>query len=285
MARAGFSLRVNPYGIIFDPLSLVRMLEEVISGNAYCQEDLFLFAQRWYSLRHHGSFSSADSGELLDRINAEIREAHRELKQARVLFVTFGTAEAYFHEESGIHAANCHKLPQAQFREILLDHARIAEAWQRFMPELKKFNPDIQLVFTVSPVRYLRLGAVRNQLSKSHLLLAAQEICTNCPDCSYFPSYEIMMDDLRDYRFYASDRSHPSEEASEYIWLRLMRSMASDTLIETALSVRRDLRILDHRPSDAVAFRAEADRVLEKVSAKLSAAGHPNPRELQQLIS
>jgi len=284
MARAGFMLQTNPHGIIFDPLSLLQSLEEVVLNRRYGATDLFSFAGEWHSFRHHGSFRSGNREELLERINSEIESAHRHLRKAKVLFVTFGTAAAYFHGESEIPVANCHRLPQSEFNEVLLDHSRIVAAWEKFFPVLKQFNPELNVVFTVSPVRYLRLGAIRNQLSKSNLLLAAHEICSKFPNSFYFPSYELLMDDLRDYRFYALDRAHPSGEASEYIWLKLMKSIAAENIIAVATSVRKDLRIFDHRPSDSSIFQSESHKLLHRASERLKSAGHPNPEILRNLF-
>lgn len=212
-----FRCDVNPYGVLYNPVSIAKALWQIIEGKVYTESDLFFSRGGWHSWMHHSHFSSPCSDECLLRINGRLQQASASLATVDWLVVTWGTAHVYMLQEGEV-VGNCHKQPDRMFSRSRLNVCTIVEEWRNVIVRLKEINPAMKFLFTVSPIRHVKDGMHGNQLSKSTLLLAADELCRTCPDCYYFPSYEIMMDELRDYRFYADDMFHPSRMAVEYVW-------------------------------------------------------------------
>lgn len=211
-----FRVMSNPFGVIYNPISIHKVLmlaakNQPVPADGYLQnQDIHLH----YDL--HSSFSSTDREILEQKITHTISEAHHFLKDAAQLLITYGTAFVYQRNDEIV--ANCHKMPAAHFSRSLLTEAAITESFKTFYATVKSLNPGIRLVLTVSPVRHLRDGLEKNSVSKSILRVACHTITETFADVEYFPAFEIMMDDLRDYRFYKSDMLHPTEEAEDYIW-------------------------------------------------------------------
>ncbi|MBN1112963.1 MAG: GSCFA domain-containing protein [Bacteroidales bacterium] len=243
-----FNTVTNPFGVLYNPTSVRNALEIIMAKDYFVESDLENHNGLWLSFYHHGSFSDVDKTIVLSKINKAIDEAHNRLKTAKFLFITFGTARVYERKGVGNVVANCHKLPENNFTRRLLPVDSIVRDYNVFLQQLKKFNPDINVVFTVSPVRHWKDGAHGNQISKSTLLLAINNIVENNTDTSYFPSYEIVIDDLRDYRFYKSDMLHPSDEAVEYIWEKFQDSFITN---QTKAVIGRAQKLTNaalHRP-------------------------------------
>ena len=213
-----FRCDVNPFGVLYNPLSINRALLRILEGKCYTEDELFSSHGLWHSWMHHSDFSASSVEECLDRINARMAKASDGLKTADWLVMTWGTAYVYIHEESGEVVGNCHKMPDKTFRRLRLNVEAFVEECRSVLEKCRKVNPKLKVLLTVSPIRHAKDGMHANQLSKATLLLAAEELCRTCPECFYFPSYEIVMDELRDYRFYADDMVHPSRMAVEYIW-------------------------------------------------------------------
>ena len=218
LAENKFRCEVNPFGILYNPVSIHKALLQLMEGRRYAEKDLFFSYGLWHSWMHHSDFSAFSVDECLNRINSRLMKASDALKSADWLVMTWGTAYVYVHEESGEVVGNCHKMPDKMFRRFRLDAKTLVEECQDVLKKCREANPKLKVLITVSPIRHAKDGMHGNQLSKATLLLAADELCRVCPDCYYFPSYEIMMDELRDYRFYADDMLHPSRMAIEYIW-------------------------------------------------------------------
>ena len=219
LAAFKFPNLANPFGIVYNPASIARSLERLFAENQFFSEkDIFENAGLWHSWEHHGRFSKPKKGAMLAGINAAYSEAAASLKKISRLLLTFGTADVFELKNTGQIVANNHKMPAALFQERRLSIAEIAESMVGILQKLKSENADLQIVLTVSPVRHLRGGAVANQRSKATLVLACEEICHQLDFAHYFPAYELLLDDLRDYRFYAADMVHPSDTAVGYIW-------------------------------------------------------------------
>ncbi len=218
MAAGKLPVITNPHGTLFNPFSVAGALDRFISGHIYTEKDIYTHQNRYLSLDHHTAFSSYEMDVLLGRLNEVSREASSFIRKASFLFVTFGTSYIYTLRESGVIVANCHKLPSSLFVRRQASWLEIAARWKDTLDRLAVANPSLKVWFTVSPVRHLSDGAHANQLSKAHLLLAAEELLSHPSVEGYFPAYEIFMDELRDYRYYASDMVHPSETAIDYIW-------------------------------------------------------------------
>jgi hypothetical protein len=209
---------INPGGTVFNPFSVADTIENVISGKESTAEDLFFHDGTWMSLSHYTEFSGTDRDALLEKINSRTAASHKFLAGAKALFITFGTARVFRMRESERIVSNCHKLPDNLFKRELLTAGSIVTLWNSILDRLSAFNPGLKVVFTISPVRHWKDGAHGNQVSKSVLFIAIEELLKHKTQPGYFPAYEILLDELRDYRFYADDMLHPSDAAVRYIW-------------------------------------------------------------------
>ena len=216
--NAGFSVDLNPFGIAYNPSSLSQNLNRLLDNRFFSVDELFKDNNIYHSFSHHSRFSGTDSNEVLAKINSRLEQSSAFLRTAGLLVITFGTAYVYRLQSTGAVVSNCHKLPAKFFTYNRLTIDEIIRQWDDLILRLQTFNPSLRILFTVSPIRHLKDGAHENQLSKSILLLSIDELLRNHSHCSYFPAYEIVLDDLRDYRFYTEDMLHPSSQAIDYVW-------------------------------------------------------------------
>ena len=213
-----FQANVNPVGILYNPLSIAQSMQKAIDNYQYTSEDLCRHEELYLSMDFHSDFSALDEKTALQKMNFSISELKKGIKKSNRIYITFGTAWAYFEE--GYCVANCHKFSASRFTRRRINVEEIVEEWESLINQIIVVNPAVQLVFTVSPIRHIKDGAQENQLSKASLLLAIDQLKTRFRQVNYFPAYEIMMDELRDYRFYKSDLVHLNEQAITYIWER-----------------------------------------------------------------
>ena len=213
-----FPALVNPFGIVYNPVSVGQVFEKWLSEDSFREEDLFKNLGLWHSFAHHGRFSHPEKTAALEGINRSLAEARKCLAQANRLIVTLGTANVFVFKKTGDIVANCHKVPGQEFERRRLSISEIVQSLGPVFEKLRERSPSLEIIATVSPVRHLRDGLVENQRSKATLLLALEEICRRLPFVHYFPAYEILLDDLRDYRFYEADMAHPNQLAVDYIW-------------------------------------------------------------------
>jgi hypothetical protein len=247
-----FQSSTNPFGIIFNPVSIERIIDRVVNDALFTEEDVFFHNERWHCFEVHSDLSRASQDELLTSLNQILRETKKQLLEATHVIITYGTSWVYRNIEKDATVANCHKVPQKQFAKELLTIDVIGESIVHTIDFIQSINPNCNFIFTVSPVRHLKDGFVENQWSKANLITAIHdklrtEIC-NLKSAIYFPSYEIMMDELRDYRFYAEDMMHPSQVAIDYIWERFKESVISETAYATMDAVESIQKGLQHRP-------------------------------------
>ncbi len=212
-----FQNKVNPFGILFHPKAIATFFERVVEERFYVEKDLVFHNEQWHCFDAHSSLSHSNKEDLLNNLNSVLETTLHDLRQSTHVIITLGTAWVYEHIDKQQTVANCHKIPQKQFKKRILSVEEISESLKRIEQLVKNVNPELQIIFTVSPVRHLKDGFVENQQSKAHLLSATHKIL-NAHSVCYFPSYEIMMDELRDYRFYKSDMVHPNQTAVDYIW-------------------------------------------------------------------
>lgn len=249
LAENKFQVDINPFGILYNPLSISMALREIIRKRLYEESDLFSYREYWHSPMHHGSFSAATPEEVVRNIRVRLEQAHKEVKQLDWLMLTFGTAYVYEQKKTGKVVANCHKLPEKDFVRRRLETDEITEDYIQLLDELISLNPKIKILFTVSPIRHVRDGMHANQLSKSVLLLAIDRLMQRYPQATfYFPSYEIILDELRDYRFYADDMVHPSSLAVNYLWERFSETFfcpETQALIKECATIRKAIA---HKP-------------------------------------
>ncbi len=222
----------NSHGILFNPISVQNALTDVIANKKYSATDLFLLNDVWNSWHHHSRFSGITQDASLEKINESIQNAHDCLKSAQHLIITLGSAWLYtlsgdHTNNKGMVVANNHKAPSNWFEKRLLQPNELLVNLQQLITSLKGFNPNLHIVFTISPVRHLREGLVENNRSKAVLIHAVHELVANQSNIDYFPAYEYVVDDLRDYRFYAEDLVHPNYAATQYVWEKLIETYMS----------------------------------------------------------
>ena len=249
LKRAIFDCDCNPCGTLYNPASIASALLDILYERPYTASDLFEHDGLWHSFNHHSKFSGTDKEQTLRHINDSLRSAISSLGRASVLIVTFGTAWIYRLKEGNQVVANCHKMPQSMFNREMLSSTQVYGLWKKMLRELSARFPDMKVMFTVSPIRHLADGAHANQLSKATLLTAVDRLVSEFPQQTiYFPAYEIMLDDLRDYRFYAADMVHPSEVAVDYIYDIFRQSFMTDDTVATSKICESLTRRLNHRP-------------------------------------
>ena len=231
LQEADFHVEQNPFGALYNPASIAAAVRRLMEDRPIGMEDLVEHEGLWHSWHHHGSFSRTTAEETLAACNDRLHQAHEALKEASLLMVTFGTAWV-FEREGGI-VANCHKLPPQMFVRRRMTVEEIVTLWQPLLQELAAYYPKLNVLFTVSPIRHLADGAHGNQLSKSTLLLAVDELVGNAR-CHYFPSYEIVLDELRDYRFFDEKMTHPTPLAVDVVWERFQRATMLPAVREQA---------------------------------------------------
>ena len=243
-----FNSLVNPYGILFHPVAIEKAITQGINQIQYTKEDLYFFNELWLSFNHHSKFSSTDREKILSNINQGIVDFNLRMHSATHLIVTLGTAWVYRFIESDQIVANCHKIPQKKFSKELLSIDDILESLDAMITLIKSINKNISVILTLSPVRHLKDGFIENSLSKAHLLSAIHAVTNIKKNIHYFPAYEIMLDDLRDYRFYDEDMLHPNAMAINYIWDKFRNSWMSEKTIELSNKVENLQKSLAHRP-------------------------------------
>jgi len=262
-----FDVILNPFGIVYHPAPAALQLERIISAKPYTDQELQQHNELWHSFDHHGRFSRLDVSVCLEQINRELQQAHDQLKRSDWLFVTFGTAWAYRLKSNRCIVANCHKFPATDFERFYLDIDDIYAIWIEAVARLRQFNSKIKIVFTVSPIRHLRDGAHENQLSKSTLLLAIDRLNRDAENTGYFPAYEIVLDELRDYRFYAEDMIHPNDVAINYVWHQFCGSYMAEDALQTMKLVEDIVKATEHRPIHLTSeYRKFIDIYLEKIT-------------------
>jgi lysophospholipase L1-like esterase len=252
LVESKFRADVNPFGVLYNPLSVASAIESLLEPKELTAGDLFFYEGRYHSFAHHSRFSAADAQICLEAANDRLRLSAACLRAASRVLVTFGTAHVYRWKESGQVVSNCHKLPERLFVRERLSVSQIVEAWDELLSRLWERNgAQAKVIFTVSPVRHWRDGAHANQLSKSILLLAVEQLQAHCPErVAYFPAYELMMDELRDYRFYADDMFHPSQAATEYIWERFASLYMDEQTRQRMKQVEEIRKAVRHKPQD-----------------------------------
>jgi hypothetical protein len=243
-----FPVLVNPFGTLFNPASICDNLEILIEGRTFSPDDLFLHNGMWFSFSHYTGFDRPDLQECLSLVNNSLQEGSSFIRDCNYILITLGTAWTFIYKATGKVVANCHKLPSAEFTRRLLEPEEICEKYDRMLAALKKINPGARILFTVSPVRHWKDGAVNNQVSKSILLLSIHRMMKKHSTVGYFPAYEIFMDELRDYRFYSSDMLHPSETGSSYIWERFCSAYMDEDSKKIMAGVSAILKAVAHRP-------------------------------------
>lgn len=239
-----FQSLTNPFGIIYNPISLAKSLKRIFSNEHYSENELEQHNQLWLSWDHHGCFSTTSKENTLQQINESIEEANLLLGKTKTIVLTFGSAWVYEHKATSHIVANCHKLPATTFSKRLLNVEEVVRA----MNEIVECLPNVQFIFTVSPVRHIKDGLHENNLSKSVLHLAIKEIIEYHKNCFYFPSYELVVDELRDYRFFNEDMFHPNPQAIDFVWKKFSEAFFNKDTQDLLLKIEKVKNAAQHKP-------------------------------------
>jgi hypothetical protein len=249
-----FQNQVNPLGVLFHPVAILDLLKRAHRNIPYNEKDVFFSNGCWRSFRAHSRLNSTSQSEILERLNTALNSTKNQLKNASHVFLTLGTAWVYEHIESKTTVANCHKQPQNKFKKSILSIEQLQENYQSIFSILKSFNPTATVVFSISPVRHLKDGFVENNQSKAHLIAALHSVINPSENIHYFPSYELLMDELRDYRFYKKDMVHPNQIAVDYIWEKFKSIWIDEGTNSIMQEVNQLQKGFSHKPFNPLAI-------------------------------
>ncbi|MCK8141977.1 GSCFA domain-containing protein [Flavobacterium sp. I-SCBP12n] len=273
-----FQNTCNPFGILFHPLAIEKFIDFAVSKKQFTENDIFFHNELWHCFDAHSDLSNPDREELLVSLNAVVQSAKIAIEQASHVIITYGTSWVYKNIESNEVVANCHKVPQKQFEKSILSIETIQKSIRNTIDLIQKVNSKCCVIFTVSPVRHIKDGFVENQWSKANLISSIHQVIQTEHlklNTGYFPSYEIMIDELRDYRFYSEDMLHPNQVAIDYIWKRFKETTISDGVFTTMEEVENIQKSLMHRP-----FNPQSEshlKFVSKLNQKITKLETQNP--------
>lgn len=264
-----FQNSVNPFGIIFNAVSIEKLIERIVNQIKFTENDIFFYNNLWHCYEVHSELSHSDKDVFLENLNQILEKSKKQIVEASHFIITYGTSWVYRNKTSGNIVANCHKVAQSQFDKELLSVEIIEKSIQNTIHLIQKINPNCNFIFTVSPVRHVKDGFVENNVSKAHLIAAIYKTTNQQPTtANYFPSYEILMDELRDYRFYANDMLHPSALSVDYIWVRFSENYILESEFATMNEIGTIQKSLLHK-----AFNLDSTshkKFLDNLSLKIS---------------
>lgn len=268
-----FKNTINPFGIIFNPVSIEKIIRRVVEKRFFTEKDVFFSNDRWHCFEVHSELSHPNKEAFLKSLNELIDSTFQQLRESAHIIITYGTSWIYREKEHSEVVANCHKIPQKQFDKELLSVETIEKSIDNTIALIQKINSNCNLIFTISPVRHIKDGFVENQMNKAHLISALHSTICHHETSSYFPSYEIMMDELRDYRFYAEDMLHPNQTAIDYIWKLFAEAQITADTFSTMALVENIQKSLNHRPFNSngeehAKFLSQLQDKIKKVSGK-----------------
>jgi lysophospholipase L1-like esterase len=275
LAYFKFNVVSNPFGILFNPIAIEKLITNTINHKKYTEKDIFQLNERWHCFDTHSNLSSSNKKELLNNLNTTVKTTSKKLKEATHLIITLGTSWIYRFIETDTIVGNCHKVPQKKFLKELLSVKKIIISLENMVTLIKAINPEINIIFTVSPVRHLNDGFVENSQSKAHLLTAIHQLVDKRNYLFYFPSYEILLDDLRDYRFYSNDMIHPNETAINYIWEKFQQVWISKNSNSTMGKIETIQKGLAHKPFNPTSEQHQ--QFLKNLRSKIASIQKENP--------
>jgi hypothetical protein len=269
-----FRTTQNPFGILFHPKALTNLVERALNNKDYREDELFLHQEQWHSFEAHSDVSKNSKEELLIRLNKQLGLTRQKLTTATHLILTLGTAWGYEHKETGKWVANCHKVPQKEFNKVLSPPEEVIKSLTETITKIQQVNSKIAIYVTISPVRHLKDGFAENQRSKAHLITAIHQLLQASPHHKlyYFPAYELMMDELRDYRFYEADMVHPNMLAIDYIWEKFRSNCISKddlTTMESVAEIQKGLAHKTFNPSSKqyLVFKENLQKKIEDLTS------------------
>lgn len=280
-----FNVCNNPFGVLFNPVSIKNNIQLLINNTNEPDFRIFQYNNLWHSWFFHENFSTNNQSEIETKIQDTITKVSSSLKDAKILIITFGTAYTYSLQNEDFVVSNCHKAPVGWFKKNRLTIVEIIENYNDIINKIKNYNPEIEIIFTVSPIRHWADGAHENQLSKSILLLAIDEIVKQNEKTHYFPAYEIVMDELRDYRFYAEDMLHPNSVSINYIWELFSKSYFSNKTQNALLEIEKINKSIHHKPffPESEAYKNHITATIEQCTKAQSKYGIDYKKEIELL--
>lgn len=261
----GFNAMVNPFGVLYNPVSIANAIHRMHSGKPFTHEEVIRVGEEFYcTFSHNTEFWRPTESALLDEVNRSHEQASRQFAQAKWVVISLGTAWVYRYRETLEVVANCHKKPSQLFDRFCLSMPQTVTV----LSDVVKQHPDKQFIFTVSPLRHVKDGLHGNQLSKSTLLLAVDQVCEQFANAHYFPAYEILLDELRDYRFYKEDMVHPTDQAVRYIWEKFVSFAINPSELPAMQTAAELKQMLHHKPlfPDSDAYRKFEQKRNQKVT-------------------
>lgn len=243
-----FHNAVNPFGIIFNPVSIENLVNRAVNKIEFSEKDVFFQNDLWHCFEVHSVLSTTSKELLIENLNKILHHFRSQITEATHFIITYGTSWVYRHKVSNKIVANCHKVLQNQFDKEILSVQDIEESIKSTIDLIHSINQNCKFIFTISPVRHIKDGFVENQRSKAHLITALQTVISNLQPANYFPSYEILLDELRDYRFYAEDMLHPNQVAIDYIWIQFFENYISEDVFAAMNEICTIQKGLKHRP-------------------------------------
>jgi hypothetical protein len=248
LLRNKFKTEVNPFGVLYNPASITENLNLLFEKKQFTEANLNFYNSLWFSFNHHSNFSSKDKNECLNKINSRLSSSKQSIKSSTCFIFTLGTSWIYRLKGSNNVVANCHKLPDKNFIREFLSPEQTVKLFKPVLEKLVKQNSQVKFVFTVSPIRHWKDGAIENARSKASLIMAIKELENSFSNLYYFPVYEIFMDEMRDYRYYAADMLHPSDFAIDYVWEKFADTFFSTDTKSIIKEVDKLLKSFEHKP-------------------------------------
>lgn len=266
-----FQTLSNPGGIFFNPLSISEFLTNCLSQKSPDSQFFIERDSKKFSLKHHSHIQADNFNELENKIVSEQKLCLKFLSECNYLFITFGTAFYYRHKALNSIVSNCHKQPAATFDKLMATAQEITSAYQQLITHVIKLNSDLKIIFTVSPVKHLKDGITENSLSKSNLLIAVNQLVSSNTSCFYFPAYELVNDDLRDYRFYKEDLAHPNQLAINYVWEKFSETYFSDATILLNQKINQLHLALNHKKmTDLASENEKHGKYIQKLEQEIT---------------
>jgi len=267
----------NPFGIIFNPVSILGLVERAIRNEHFTKTDIFQKEENWYCFEVHSSIRAVSEASFIRKLNSVLQQFKEYLSVASHIVLTYGSAWVYRYNTTGLLVANCHKVAQTEFSKEILSVETISASLEKTIELIKEVNPHAMVITTVSPVRHSKDGMTENARSKAHLITALHQVVDNRDEgIRYFPSFEIMMDELRDYRFYKQDMLHPNETAIQIIWEKFKRvwvASETETLQKEIDTIQKGL---EHRPfnPESVSHKEFLENIQKKISVLQKRVSH-----------
>lgn len=281
--KAGFNVHINPFGTLFSPVAIMKCLSHVVRKDYFTEKDFFQRDGIWYSYQLHSSLSSSRLEDAIQLVNERVTLAHEYFFTCDTLIITLGSAWIYELKENQTAVANCHKMPQEMFEKRKLGINEIVADYSQLIEHLKSANPKLKIIFTISPVKHLKDGIIENNWSKSTLNIAVHELVRRYDFTEYFPAFELINDDLRDYRFYKQDMAHPNEQAVAYVYEYYLNTYCSETTRTIAEQFKQLSNALNHHVfnRDSDEFKKYKTSVIEKAES----VKQYNPDKAQEILN